>query len=216
MSEYPDEWRIKAIDGRFAWLDSHADGWQFGETGFLKAICDRIAVDQAVEIGAGDGTDKLPLTLGFLYERGVPTVLFERDEASRAALGQRYPLADVRGEWTLGSPSHSAVSQSACVVIDVDSFDYHIADSLVWPRHPQSAAVICVEHYDLCGPRAKSAALPPRWLIGMQLAEGGFIIQATKLAIERMMVARGYALIGYSRVNSVYVRSDLVDALEGC
>jgi hypothetical protein len=48
----------------------------------------------------------------------------------------------------------------------------------------------------------------------MQLAEGGFIIQATKLAIERMMV--GYALIGYSRVNSVYVRSDLVDALEGC
>jgi hypothetical protein len=50
----------------------------------------------------------------------------------------------------------------------------------------------------------------------MQLAEGKFIIQATKLAIERMMVARGYALIGYSRVNSVYVRSDLVDALEGC
>jgi hypothetical protein len=50
----------------------------------------------------------------------------------------------------------------------------------------------------------------------MQLAEGGFIIQATQGDIENMMRHRGFTFVGYSRVNSVYVRSDLVDALEGC
>ena len=216
MSEYPDEWRIKAIDGRFAWLDDHADGWQFGETGFLKAICDRIGVDQAVEIGAGDGTDALPLTLGFLYEQGVATVLFEKDEASRAALRERYPLADVRGEWSLDNPAISLVSAGSCVVIDVDSVDYHIADSLATGDQIRLPAVICVEHYDLCGPGAESIGVPPLWLLGQQLAEGGFMIQATKNDIESMMKHRWFTFVGYSRVNSVYVRSDLARALEGC
>jgi hypothetical protein len=216
MSEYPDEWRIKAIDGRFAWLDDHADGWQFGETGFLKAICDRIGVDQAVEIGAGDGTDELPLTLGFLYERGVPTVLFERDEASRAALEQRYPLADVRGEWLLDSPQRPSISYRACVVIDVDSVDYLIAESIVWPRYPRAASVICVEHYDKCGPGVGGCGVPPNWLLGKQLAEGGFIIQARSEDIEDMMSESGFKLVGISRVNSVYVRNDLLGTLEGC
>jgi hypothetical protein len=216
MSEYPDEWKIKAIDGRFAWLDDHADGWQFGETGFLKAICDRIGVDQAVEIGAGDGTDKLPLTLGFLYERGVPTVLFERDEASRAALGQRYPLADVRGEWPTWPPE-GLISAKTCVVIDVDSFDCAIAESIASGCPSRRPAIVCVEHYDKCGPGAENGyGIPPNWLIGKQLAEGGFIIQAGAEDIQDMMTGHGFTLVGLSRVNSVYVRSDLVDALEGC
>ena len=225
MSEYPDEWRIKAIDGRFAWLDDHADGWQFGETGFLKAICDRIGVDQAVEIGAGDGTDELPLTLGFLYDRGVPTVLFEKDEASRAKLKERYPLADVRGEWSLDKPQASLISTGACVVVDVDSVDYHIAESIVKRRLHHSCQlftpnVICVEHYDLCAPASQpvgeNSGIPPSWLLGRQLADGGFMIQALMSDIAEMMAERYYAFVGYSRVNSVYVRSDLVDALEGC
>jgi hypothetical protein len=221
MSEYPDEWKIKAIDGRFAWLDDHADGWQFGETGFLKAICDRIGVDQAVEIGAGDGTDELPLTLGFLYDRGVPTVLFEKDEASRAKLKERYPLADIRGEWSLKSPQEqtqvSMISPAACVVVDVDSVDFHIAASLVNDRFPKGPSVICVEHYDRCAPGADDVqGIPPRWLLGKQLAEGGFIIQAGWEDIEEYLNQFEYVLIGLSRVNSVHVRSDLVDALEGC
>ena len=217
MAEYPDEWRIKAIDGRFAWLDDHADGWQFGETGFLKAICDRIGVDQAVEIGAGDGTDALPLTLGFLYERGVPTVLFEKDEASRAALEQRYPLADVRGEWSLDKPQCGLIFGRACVVVDVDSVDFHIAASLVCDRFPKGPAILCVEHYDRCAPGADDVqGIPPHWLLGKQLAEGGFIIQAGWEDMEEYLNAFEYWLVGISRVNSVYVRSDLVDALEGC
>jgi hypothetical protein len=216
MSEYPDEWRIKAIDGRFAWLDDHADGWQFGETGFLKAICDRIGVDQAVEIGAGDGTDALPLTLGFLYERGVPTVLFEKDEASRDKLKERYPTAMVLGEWCVHSPQRGMIWKNACVVIDVDSVDYEIAESLSFNFMGSLPAVICVEHYDRCAPGAMCTGVPPGWLLGMQLAEGGFIIQATQGDIENMMRHRGFTFVGYSRVNSVYVRSDLVDALEGC
>jgi hypothetical protein len=216
MSEYPDEWKMQAVDWRWFWLTDHADGWQFGETGFLKAICDRIGVDQAVEIGAGDGTDALPLTLGFLYERGVPTVLFEKDEASRGKLKERYPLADVQGEWSFYNKNSAFISAGSCVVVDVDSFDYLIAESLVMFRYPIGPAVVCVEHYDLCAPDADGAGLPPRWLIGKQLAEGGFIIQAKKDDIAGMMSEHSYEMVGYSRVNSVYVRSDLVDALEGC
>lgn len=217
MSEYPDEWKIKAIDGRFAWLDDHADGWQFGETGFLKAICDRIGVDQAVEIGAGDGTDALPLTLGFLYEQGVATVLFEKDEASRAALKERYPLAYVRGEWSLEKPQASLISTGACVVVDVDSVDYHIAESIACTYLDGSPKVICVEHYDHYGPNARDAyGVPPRWLLGQQLAEGGFVVQAGSAEIEDMMRRYCYVLVGVSRINSVYVRLGQVDALEGC
>jgi hypothetical protein len=215
MSEYPDEWRIKAIDGRFAWLDDHADGWQFGETGFLRAICERIGVDQAVEIGAGDGTDALPLTLGFLCETGLPSLLFEKDEASRVRLKERYPLADVRGEWSLRKPPTDSIFGRACVVIDVDSVDYQIADAVSTRLRGGLPAVICVEHYDLCAPGAKCSGLPPAWLMGMQLSEGGFIIQATQGDIENMLIERGFVMVGYSRVNSVYVRSDLVGALEG-
>jgi hypothetical protein len=217
MSEYPDEWRIKAIDGRFAWLDDHADGWQFGETGFLKATCDRIGIDQAVEIGAGDGTDALPLTLGFLYDRGVPTLLFEKDDASRAALKKRYPLADICGEWLLDKPQASLISTGACVVVDVDSVDYHIAESIACTYLDASPKLICIEHYDQCGPNARDAyGVPPRWLLGQQLAEGGFIIQAGSADIEDMMRRYCYVLVGVSRINSVYVRLGLVDALEGC
>jgi hypothetical protein len=222
MSEYPDEWRIRAIDGRFAWLDDHADGWQFGETGFLKAICDRIGVDQAVEIGAGDGTDALPLTLGFLYERGFSTVLFEKNKASQAALKERYPLADVRGEWSLDNPQAGVIFPMACLVIDVDSVDYHIAESIACKGLSDSGqyftpSVICIEHYDHCGPNARDAyGVPPRWLLGQQLAEGGFIIQAGSAEIEDMMRRYCYVLVGASRINSVYVRLGQVDALEGC
>jgi hypothetical protein len=217
MSEYPDEWKIKAIDGRFAWLDDHADGWQFGETGFLKAICDRIGVDQAVEIGAGDGTDELPLTLGFLYDRGVKTLLFEKRVASRAALKRRYPLAEVFGEWSLDRPPIGSILTGACVVVDVDSVDFHIAASLVCDRFPKGPAILCVEHYDRCAPGADGVqGIPPRWLLGQQLAEGGFIIQAGWEDIEEYLNAFEYWLVGISRVNSVYVRNDLLGTLEGC
>ena len=212
----PESWQIKAIGGRFAWLDDHADGWQFGETGFLKAICDRIGVDQAVEIGAGDG-DTLPLTLKFLHDQGVPTLLFEKDKESRNRLRLHFPLAEVRGEWLLDKPAVSSVSTSACVVIDVDSVDYHIAESIACKYLDGSPKVICIEHYDHCGPNARDAyGVPPPWLLGQQLAEGGFIIQAGSAEIEDMMRRYCYVLAGVSRINSVYVRSDLIGALEGC
>lgn len=213
----PESWRIRAIDGRFAWLDDHANGWQFGETGFLKAICDRIGVDQAVEIGAGDGTDALPLTLGFLYDRGVRTLLFEKDVKRQWAVRQKYASAVVLGEWSLLSPQVEMISPMACVVVDVDSFDYHIAASLVNDRFPNGPAVICVEHYDRCGPGADDLqGIPPHWLLGQQLSEGGFIIQAGWEDIEEFMNQFEYWLVGISRVNSIYVRSDLIGALEGC
>jgi hypothetical protein len=217
MSEYPDEWRIKAIDGRFAWLDDHADGWQFGETGFLKAICDRIGVDQAVEIGAGDGTDALPLTLGFLYDRGVKTLLFEKDIQRQWAVRQKYPSAVVLGEWSLDSPQVEMISPTACVVVDVDSVDYHVAASLIWDRFPNGPAVLCVEHYDRCAPGADDAeGIPPRWLLGKQLADGGFVVQAVFADMLEAFSMWDYVLVGLSRVNSVYVRNDLLGTLEGC
>lgn len=206
------QWQVRATRPGCEWLNDHASGWQFGESGFLKAICDRIGVDQAVEIGAGDG-DSLPLTLAFLYDQGVPALLFEKDYASREKLKHRYRKADIYGEWLLGKPDLHLISNRSCVVVDVDSFDYEIADSIAWPK---SASVICVEHYDKCGPGASdNYGVPPKWLLGKQLAEGGFIIQAKAGDIEEMMEVNGFSLIGISRVNSIFVRSDLVATLEG-
>jgi hypothetical protein len=51
----------------------------------------------------------------------------------------------------------------------------------------------------------------------MQIVDGGFIIQAPMLAINRVFEEEGFdlELIAFSRVNSIYVRRDLLPALEG-
>jgi len=202
---------MRIVDSRFDWLSDRVDGWQFGETGVLEAISERFNPDLAVEIGAGDG-QSLPLTLGFLLEKGIKTVLFEADELRQNALRMTKKAAILHGFFEPKLLSGFDLSQSF-VVVDVDGQDWPIAEQVLKIGRPQ---VMMVEHYDEFGPRIGGQpleGLPPRWCLGLPV--DGFTIQAPAVEIDRRIRWYGYTLIGKSRVNSLFVRNDLLPILEG-
>ncbi len=203
---------MTATDERFTWLNDHADGWQFGETGMLILLSELLEPDLAVEIGAGDG-QSLPLTLGFLLEKGVKTVLFEADELRQNALKMTKKAAVIHGFFDARLLDGLELSQSF-VVVDVDGQDWPIAEEVLRCGKPQ---VMMIEHYDEYGPRygrCEPEGLPPRWCLGLLV--DGFSIQAPAKEIEKRIRYYGYALVAKSRVNSLFVRNDLLPTLEGC
>jgi hypothetical protein len=203
---------MAATDERFRWLNDHADGWQFGETGMLIELSELLEPDLAVEIGAGDG-QSLPLTLGFLLEKGTKTVLFEADELRQNALKMTKKAAVIHGFFDARLLDGLELSQSF-VVVDVDGQDWPIAEEVLRCGKPQ---VMMVEHYDQFGPRygrCEPEGLPPRWCLGLLV--DGFSIQAPAKEIERRIRYYGYTLVAKSRVNSLFVRNDLLPTLEGC
>jgi hypothetical protein len=205
-----DEWQVRTVYEPAKWLDEHRSGWQFGESGYLAALAERLGIDLAIEIGAGDGGKDLPLTQLPQYQRGIPTILYEIDELRQRSLKQVYPLAIVFGEYkSLPKLDYSR----AGVVIDVDGLDLDIALHVACESRP---AFICVEHFDAAF-NSTTAGNIPYWLWGKRLEQGGFILQATIWQIAESLGANaiGYSLIAISRVNSIYVRRDLLPALEG-
>jgi len=205
-----DDWQVRTVYEPAKWLDEHRSGWQFGESGYLAALAERLGVNQAIEIGAGDGGQDLPLTLLPLYKKGIPTVLFEQDELRQRSLKQVYPLADVRGEYNFPPLT---TNRFAGVVVDVDSIDLAIAFDVVYKMRP---GFICVEHFDAAYGEDTSGHIP-EWLWGKRLERGGFILQATAIQISDTFNTTicGYKPLAFSRVNSIYVRRDLLPALEG-
>lgn len=209
---------MTATEQRFAWLNDRADGWQFGETGILEALSKRFSPDLAIEIGAGDG-QTLPLTLGFLLEKGVKTMLFEADELRQNALKMTKKTAIIMGAFDIKllhgyNLAFGTRLDKSFVVVDVDGQDWPIAEQVLRMGRPQ---VMMIEHYDQFGPRighAEPEGLPPRWCLGLLV--DGFSIQAPAFEIERRIRWYGYTLIAKSRVNSLFVRNDLVPTLEGC
>jgi hypothetical protein len=207
-----------ATELRFNWLNDHADGWQFGETGILEALSERFDPDLAVEIGAGDG-QSLPLTLGFLLEKGVKTMLFEADELRQNALKMTKKNAIIMGAFDVKLLQgydlvFGAKLDKSFVVVDVDGQDWPIAEEVLKCGKPQ---VMMIEHYDEFGPRygrCEPEGLPPRWCLGLLV--DGFSIQAPAKEIEKRIRWYGYTLIAKSRVNSLFVRNDLLPSLEGC
>jgi hypothetical protein len=202
---------MAATDERFRWLNDHADGWQFGETGILIELSELLGPDLAVEIGAGDG-QSLPLTLGFLLEKGVKTVLFEADELRQNALKMTKKAAFIHGFFDARLLSGINLSKSF-VVVDVDGQDWPIAEEVLRCGRPQ---VMMIEHYDEFGPRygrCEPEGLPPRWCLGLLV--DGFSIHAPAKEIEKRIRYYGYTLVAKSRVNSLFVRNDLLPALEG-
>lgn len=200
-----------ATEQRFAWLDDRADGWQFGETGILEALSELFDPQLAVEIGAGDG-QSLPLTLGFLLEKGVNTILFEADELRQNALKMTKKAAFIHGFYDSRILSQYDLAKSF-VVVDVDGQDWPIAEQVLQIGRP---LVMMVEHYDQYGPRIgadEPEGMPPRWCLGLPV--DGFAIQAPAAEIERRMRWYGFTLAARSRVNSLFVRNDLVPTLEG-
>jgi hypothetical protein len=100
------------------------------------------------------------------------------------------------------------------VVVDVDGQDWPIAEEVLRCGKPQ---VMMIEHYDEFGPRygrCEPEGLPPRWCLGLLV--DGFPIQAPAKEIEKRIRWYGYTLIAKSRVNSLFVRNDLLPTLEGC
>jgi hypothetical protein len=207
-----------ATELRFNWLNDRADGWQFGETGILEALSERFNPDLAVEIGAGDG-QSLPLTLGFLLEKGVKTMLFEADELRQNALKMTKKNAIIMGAFDVKLLQgydlvFGAKLDKSFVVVDVDGQDWPIAEEVLRCGKPQ---VMMIEHYDEFGPRygmCEPEGLPPRWCLG--LIVDGFSIQAPAREIEKRIRWYGYSLVAKSRVNSLFVRNDLLPTLEGC
>jgi hypothetical protein len=178
------------IEESYVWLAEHCKGWQFGEQGVLKALCERKGITSGIEIGAGDGTT-LPVTLAFLPD----LTLYEIQENRQEKLRKLYPKAVVKGEYKGEDlPDHG------CVVVDVDSFDYDIAEKVTSYGKP---AIMMVEHYDLEGPGVQDAMVPD-WLIGLSLANH-FRIQQPFAVVRGLMESRGYKLVAVTRVNGIYV-----------
>jgi hypothetical protein len=205
-----DDWQVRTVYEPAKRLDEHRSGWQFGETGYLAALSERLAIDLAIEIGAGDGGKDLPLTQLPQYRKGILTILYEIDELRQRSLRQVYPLATVFGEYN-DLPKLDYFL--AGVVIDVDGFDLSIALHVAARARP---AFICVEHFDLAFSETTIGQIP-KWLWGERLQRGGFIMQATLSEIQSALGAEphNYQFIAFSRVNSIYVRRDLLPALEG-
>ena len=203
---------MRVTDLRFAWLNDRADGWQFGETGILEALFERLLPDLAIETGAGDG-QSLPLTLGFFLQKGLHTVLFEADELRQNALKMTKKGAEIHGFFDPRLLNGLDLSQSF-VVVDVDGQDWPIAEQVLKCGRPM---VMMIEHYDEFGPRfgrEEPEGLPPRWCLGLSV--DGFTIQAPAIEIEKRIRWYGFTLVAKSRVNSLFVRNDLLPTLEGC
>jgi hypothetical protein len=182
------------ILNRYEWLKEHASGWQFGEQGILRALCERFDITKGYEIGAGDG-ESLPVTLDFLDD----LTLYEVDPDRQQKLKAKYPNATIYGCFQRPTPG----VDGACVVVDVDSCDLEIAESIIEEYRPK---ILCVEHYDTEGPRVleRPQSQVPDWLIGVSL-QGGFIIQQPWPVVNRSLCDVGYVMVAMTRVNGIYV-----------
>lgn len=204
---------------KFEWLRDRRSGWQFGEQGLIDAIVERLPTikQSAVEIGGGDGGE-LPLTLENMYLNGWDLTIYERDAENLFKLQSKYFEAKCFGEYSIddacGMPLECGVA-----VIDVDGEDSVIMqDLLEWCE----IDVLVVEHYDLCGPYVTAGELElclpvPRWLLGMRLGipEGGhFIVQTPYQQLDIIAEAGGMVPVARTRVNSIYVASDLIGNLQ--
>jgi len=198
---------FQAADPKYKWLESRGDGWQFGEQGIIDAIIERIGEGsrECFEIGAGDG-DRLPVTCERLMKRGWDTTLWESDPIKRDSLwmlfgdgtGERF---HVLGEYT---PEVIPDYDDGVVVIDVDGMDYYLLRSIMLSGSRPN--LILCEHADKRGegsdelfiPTIEQATIPP-------------VKQATERAIVGLATGCGYVHIGSTRVNSFFVRDDLVE-----
>ena len=193
----------------FEWLESHLSGWQFGEQGMLVALAEGLE-GTCVEIGAGDGTE-LPLTLEPFIAAGWKLNVYEADAQKREKLADyllQYKSFGIFGKFDKQSAANISTNPQV-VVIDVDSCDGYIMDEVLTYARP---SVLMVEHYDLAGPHitgeSEFAKPIPRWLCGMPTVNG-FVIQFHYEALDVIAAENGYVPVARTRVNSIYLKSDL-------
>lgn len=199
-------------EGLYGWLRERRDGWQFGETGLIDAILERIGEGSRYffEGGAGDG-EGLPLTCQRLVDRGWRGDLYECDPKSAASLRNKFggnPRITVHEEKLMHLCGLTeAQRQRSVYVIDVDSYDWWLFASLL-TNNPWLPELAVVEHFDKAHPLSVKPCLPPVASTGKPMDATQIKAQASSDVLA--LLARGlYTLVCTTRVNSFFVRQDL-------
>lgn len=196
----------------FEWLNQYASGWQFGEEGVIEALALRfIGKDGSFcEFGAGTSC-----SCAALIRRKWHGLIYESDKAICDALTPILKETsvniinskiEVAGENSLDSRFARDVItpffRPDILVIDVDSIDYHI-----WASLQSTPKLVMIEHHDLYD--TKRDELPDVPNIET-CGSGHFKLQATAKAIKELGKSKGYSLVASSRVNSIFIRNDLM------
>jgi SAM-dependent methyltransferase len=210
----------------FDWLIHKKRGWQHGEQGIIEAIIGEIEQDiplehrWAVEFGAGDG-GKLPLTTDMLVRReGWRSLLIDGSEDNCRKLNKMVPpsalVRNVMVKLAPGDTIDDHMKEATCpstpavMVIDIDGMDYHIA--MAMKARPY---VLCIEQLDTHSPKYNDEPFVPSIEdSGKQYQcdgiEGYFHISANLKALCISVPTLGYTLAAATRLNSIYVRNDMV------
>jgi SAM-dependent methyltransferase len=198
----------------FGWLSAHLSGYQYGESGLLAALCFKLGrTGKFVEFGAGADLSCRPL-LGL----GWQGLVIEADEKVADALreqglpgitvvnGRVEPTGD--GRLDVHLTTHGYLDADV-VVIDVDSMDWHIFDSLTACQ----PAIVMVEHHDLTDPLRKRFQPAPAEGECGQWTDNGYTLQATHRAVAMLGSIKGYSVAAMTRCNTVMFRNDLANVL---
>lgn len=204
---------FQAASDVYEWLEQCGNGWQFGEQGIIDAIVERLGIKEGtcVEIGAGDG-QKLPLTCERLYNAGWRTICYEIDAYSQSLLKFKFPLAIVRGAWEKGSLSKTA--KTDLLVVDTDAGDLHIVQEVLGELlRDEMPDIVIVEHFDKAFDSVENKMHDiPRHICGLQLRSGA-TIQENSDGIADALGIFGYRRIGWTRVNTFFVKDELCTKL---
>lgn len=209
------------------WLIDEKSGWQYGESGVLDAIFKKLNGDLpdehrwAVEFGIGDPS-KTELTCRSVFERHEWKALLIDAEpsvcaAARAAFCARAKVAEaiisVPPNKTIDDhmAEHGCPATPALMVVDVDSIDYYIVKAM--KARPY---VLCIEHMDEHWQRPAGLAAVPEFAdCGKPIPNPAmdqnrlFKMQATYPAVAMLIEKMGYIPVLKTRVNGIYVRSDI-------
>ncbi len=219
------------MDAECAWLVECANGWQFGEQGVIDAIVDRlewaIPVEDrwAVEFGCGDGVATRLMCQHVTTLPGWRSLLIEAEGLYFERFIQQGGIPDgvvvlnnrveISGHNSIDD--HMQIAQCAAnpavMVVDVDSADYYIVEAMASRPY-----ILCVETLDMCSQLHKDNAdkvyVPTVEECGKEVPRDiGQDNQANTTAMNALMHSRGYKLVYRSRVNSIYVRGDMVPHL---
>lgn len=198
----------------FGWLSEHLSGYQFGESGLVGALAGKLnKVGKFVEFGAG-----AELTCQRLVAAGWQGLVLDLDAKIADATADREPSnvkvvnrkVEVEGDSALDPilEEHGFLDADI-VVIDVDSVDWHIFDSMKLCK----PSIVVVEHHDLTDPlRKRYQPAPPGSECG-KWTDNGYSLQATHKAISLLGSIKGYSVAAVTRCNTILVRTDAVNQL---
>jgi hypothetical protein len=213
-----------ALSTDIEWLRMRENGWQFGEAGVIQAITSKIDCNKvAIEYGGGESIKKT--TIQRLIGHGWKCLLIEPDPDRHDVIKSEIVGKDnvilVNKKVDPSSESDSLASimrdngieKPGVVVIDIDSADIvHMKAMFADGISPE---VLCVEHHDSLDPNVDHSIemIPSDEEFG-KANKDGFRKQANSIAIAKAAWNQEYVRVWASRVNSIFVKQELYDAIE--